>query len=117
MQLFDFAVEPDVFLEQAGVRCPSALIWNFFNAGFRRRSLFSFSVFVFLFVIEFIIHVAFLNFSAALHKPLNSLMNVIIFPHLFELGLNALGWREVSKIVIGIILNEIFGIAKAFELS
>jgi hypothetical protein len=66
------------------------------------------AIFVFLGVIKFVIHVAFLNLSAALHEPLNSFVNFFIFSHGLQLTFDAIGTGETSEVKVSIIFNQIF---------
>ena len=74
-------------------------------------------VFVFLCIIEFIVHVAFLNLSATLHESLDPLMNIFFFPHRLELLFDIFSTRETSEIKISIILHKILRIAQSFQLG
>ena len=98
LQLVQFRVQPRVLLNESLISsCVGFVISSWI--------LFSFGVFVFLLVVKFVIHVAFLNLCTTLHKSLDFLVHFLVFPHGVYFLLTAFKTRKVSEKIVSIVLN------------
>ena len=64
-----------------------------------------------LVVEELVVFLAVCHFSIALHIPMHPIMNLFIFPHIFNFALDAFKRREVSEIIDSIVLNNLLGVS------
>jgi hypothetical protein len=108
LQLLYLSTQPNVLLKQTLVHL-SPWIIEIVAGRLTRVSTFFF-VLVLLMIEEFVVHIAFLNLRATLHKSLYTLVNIFFFPHYLKLLLNTFSTRKTSKIKISVILNQILRI-------